>query len=92
MGLWAARKARDILRNARRVLAIEYLTAAQALDFTDLEPGGGVAAVRDRLRENVAHLEKDRYLARDILEAEGLLADGELLSAAEGAAGELASF
>jgi histidine ammonia-lyase len=92
MGLWAARKARDILRNARRVLAIEYLTAAQALDFTDLEPGHGAGAARAKVRERIAHLEKDRYLARDILAAERMLIDGELLEAAEGAAGELASF
>jgi len=92
MGLWAARKSRSILENTRHVLAIEYLAAAQALDFQTLTPGAGVAGARDALRRVVPKLARDRYLARDIHTAERLLRDGTLLAAAERRAGALASF
>lgn len=92
MAMWAARKCRRIAHNTRRVLAIEYLSGAQALDFQELRPGKGVEAARTRLRESVPHLAKDRYLAHDIGVAEKLLTDGALLDAVEAAAGRLASF
>ena len=43
MGTIAARKAREILENARRVLAIELMCACQAIDLRgqDLPVGGG---------------------------------------------------
>ena len=92
MGLWAARKCRDILKNTRNVLAIEFIAAAQALDFQDLLPGKGVEAARDTVRAKIAHLERDRYLAHDILAANNMLESGEVLTAVEGAAGELDRF
>jgi len=82
MGMWAARKCRDIMRNTRRVLAIEFLTAAQALDFQELRPGRGVEAARNTIRSKIPTLAKDRYLARDIGTAEDLILSGELLEAA----------
>jgi len=88
MGMWAARKARTILENTRRVLAIEFLAAAQALDFLEHRPGRGVAAVHEALRSRIPHLEKDRYLARDIETAGALLETGDLLAAA----GKLTAF
>ncbi|MHC4937714.1 MAG: histidine ammonia-lyase [Planctomycetota bacterium] len=88
MGMWAARKARNILENVRSVLAIEFLAAAQALDFHELKPGRGVEKARQAIREKVPHLAKDRYLARDIETAEQLIKNGTLLTAA----GRLESF
>jgi len=92
MGMWAARKCRRILENVRNVIAIEFLTSAQALGFHDLKPGKGVLAAKDALRGKVPRLARDRYLARDIDIAEEMLLDGTLLAAAEKAAGKLASF
>jgi histidine ammonia-lyase len=88
MGMWAARKARNILENVRSVLAIEFLAAAQALDFHEMKPGRGVEKARQAIRSKVPHLAKDRYLARDIETAEKLIRDGTLLEAA----GKLDSF
>jgi histidine ammonia-lyase len=76
----------------RNVVAIEFLAGAQALDFQTLAPGKGVAAAHARLRENVPHLARDRYLARDIETARDLLRDGPLLRAAEKATGALEAF
>ena len=92
MGMWAARKCRDILNNTRRVLAIEFLAAAQALDFEKLGPGKGVAAARNTMRKHIEHLDKDRYLAHDLYEAERLLQRGKILDAVRDAVGELAAF
>jgi histidine ammonia-lyase len=92
MGMWAARKCRQVLENTRQVLAIEFLAASQALDWQELKPGKGVAAVHALLRGKIPHLEKDRYLAHDIDAAESLIADGTLLETAEKAAGPLDSF
>ena len=88
MGMWAARKARLILENVRSVLAIEFLAAAQALDFQELKPGKRVEKARQAIRAKVPHLAKDRYLARDIETATKLMRDGTLLDAA----GKLESF
>jgi histidine ammonia-lyase len=92
MAMWAARKARMILENVRNVLAIEFLAGAQALDFTKLLPGRGVQAARARLRDEIPHLARDRYLAKDIERAATLLREGSLLAATESAAARLASF
>jgi histidine ammonia-lyase len=81
MAMWGARKCRMILENVRNVLAIEFLAAAQALDFSKLAPGRGVQGARACLRGEIPHLARDRYLARDIERAEALLKSGALLAA-----------
>jgi len=91
MGPIAARKAAAIVTNLRRVLAIEILAAAQALDFlTPLRPAAAVAAVRDRVRRDVPFMKRDRVLARDIATVESLILSGALRGAAESEAGRLA--
>jgi histidine ammonia-lyase len=93
MGMWAARKFRLIAENTRRVLAIEFVTAAQALDYIEERPGHGAAAAHRVVREAIPHLARDRYLARDLETAEKTLADGApLLPAVEAAVGPLKSF
>ncbi|MHC4932419.1 MAG: aromatic amino acid lyase, partial [Planctomycetota bacterium] len=92
MGLWAARKCRDIAENVCKVLAIEFLAAAQALDFQTLRPGMGVRAAHASIRSEIPHLARDRYLARDIATAANLLESGELLGAVESEAGHLRAF
>ena len=63
MGSISARHARTVLENVERVLALELLCAAQALDFRlelvpGAAPGAGVAAAHARLRSVVAHLDR----------------------------------
>jgi len=88
MGMWAARKARNVLENARAVVAIELLCAAQALDWQELRAGRGVERVRTALRGRVPAMKKDRYLAGDIETTRAMIEDGSLLKAA----GKLESF
>jgi histidine ammonia-lyase len=77
MGPAAARKARQVLRNTEAVLGIEFLCAAQALEFLrPLQPGHGVRHAYRLVRERVPALAEDRVLAPDIEAAAALIRDG----------------
>jgi histidine ammonia-lyase len=92
MGMNTALKTRRILERAHGVLAIEFIAAAQALDFRDFRPGLGTDAARSAVRRRVAHLDEDRPLYRDhnaMLEA---VRSGEVLDAVEIAVGELRTY
>lgn len=90
MGVTAARKGRQILDNVENVLAIELLCAAQGREFhKDLRAGAGVEAAHAALRRHVKPLKQDRFLQPDIEAARALIASGDLVRAAEKAAGPL---
>ncbi len=90
MGTIAARKGREILRNAETVVAIELLCAAQGLDlFTNLKPGEGALAAYQVIRRAIPHLEADRFLAADIEAMCALIRGGDLLNAVEERIGAL---
>ncbi len=90
MGWSAARKLRRAVDGLTRVLAIEVLTAARAIDLrAPLTPAPGTGAVLARLREHVEGPGPDRYLAPEIAAAVELARTGALVAAAEGAIGPL---
>ncbi|MEV0334956.1 histidine ammonia-lyase [Nocardia sp. NPDC050717] len=90
MGWSAARKLRRAIDGLTRVLAIEALTAARALDLrAPLTPAPATAAVREALRARVPGPGTDRYLAPEIEAAVELAATGALLAAAESITGPL---
>ncbi|MGQ9860114.1 MAG: histidine ammonia-lyase [Thermodesulfobacteriota bacterium] len=90
MGTIAARKAAEVVANSQRVLAIELLCAAQALDlFTDMRAGQGTQAAYQTIRERIPHLDRDRFLSRDMEEALILLRRGEILDRVQRAVGPL---
>lgn len=89
-GAVGALLARQVLENAQRVVGIELLCAAQALDLRrPLSPGAGTAAALARIREEVAFLDADRLLAPDMERCARLVRDGSVLEAAARAAGIL---
>jgi histidine ammonia-lyase len=91
MGPIAARKARRVVAHARLVVAIEMLSACQALDLlAPLVPGKGVAAAHAAVRRVVPFMERDRVLSDDINAVDALVASGALRRAAEGVCGRLA--
>ena len=65
MGMNGALKTRQILENANGVLAIEFIAAAQGLDFREFTPGKGTLAAKAAVRKVVEHLDADRPLFRD---------------------------
>lgn len=67
MGSVGAVQLLDILDNVERVLAIELLTAAQALDYRlPLRPGRGVEIAHETVRRAIPHREEDYLLEDDI--------------------------
>jgi histidine ammonia-lyase len=83
MGVGAALKLRAAVRLLEAVLALELLTAAQGLEFLrPLKPGKGVEQARDRLREHVPALTRDRELAPDIRTLEALVRAGDFAALA----------
>ena len=90
MGTIAARKAREIVRNAENVLAIELLCGAQAMDlFTNMKPGEGTWKAYELIRQSVSHLEQDRLLAKDIETVRALMDSGRIIEAVESVTGPL---
>ncbi|MPY84003.1 MAG: histidine ammonia-lyase [Actinophytocola sp.] len=74
MGWSAARKLRRALDGLTTVLAVEYLTAARALDLrAPLTPAPATARAVALLRERVPGPGPDRHLAPEIAEAEDLV-------------------
>jgi histidine ammonia-lyase len=91
MGGYAARKAMNILGNAQKVIAIEMLLAAQALDFTlrSFRPGRGTMSAYECFRESVPYIENDEYLHPHIIRAVEAIRSGDLILAVERTIGEL---
>ena len=85
MGPIAGRHARIVLDHVERILAIELLCAAQALDLrlgreemAGLTPGLGVAEALALLRERVSHLDSDREPGPDLAAATAIVREGGL--------------
>jgi histidine ammonia-lyase len=92
MGQTAALKCGQALENAGHVVAIEYLVAAQGLEFArPLRPGVGPRAAATTLRRIVKKLDGDRALAPDVRRIVALMERGTLVASAEAAAGRLAA-
>lgn len=83
MGSIAARKLKRIVDNVARILAIEYICAAQALEFAQQPGGAGTQIAYDLLREQLPPLTDDREGHRDIERAVPLITDGTLVQAVQ---------
>jgi histidine ammonia-lyase len=90
MSTIAARKARDIARNVSYVLAAEYLSACQGMEFLSkdaLSPAGRAAYMV--LRREIPPIEEDRPLNPDLEAARDLIVSGKLEKAVSQISGEL---
>ena len=91
MGANAARHTLEIIENVQHILAIEFLTGAQAIDLREDGPnklGVGTKAAYTQIRKVVEYLEHDRPLSPDIESLFSLIASGKLIVAAEEELGE----
>jgi histidine ammonia-lyase len=91
MGMNAALKTVQILENARAVLGIEFIAAAQALDFRDHATGRGTRAAHAAVRRVVEHLDVDRPLHKDHDAMAACVARCDVLDAVEAEVGTLAT-
>jgi len=90
MGTIAARKAREIMENTRRVLAMEIMCACQAIDLRGNKGlGKGTEAAYELIREEVEKLVDDRPLYEDINKCEYLISSRKLIDKVESAVGEI---
>jgi len=89
MGMNTAIKNTQILDNAYGVLGIEFMGAAQALDFRDFTPGKGVQTAKKVVRKYVDHLDEDRPLYPDHNVMKELVRSGEILAEVEKVIGSL---
>jgi len=79
MGMAAARKARRAVRNFELVVALEFLAAAQAIEFhRPMKSGPAIEAALALIRERVERLEDDRSLTGDIESVADLVGSGAL--------------
>jgi histidine ammonia-lyase len=89
MGMNTALKNNQILDLANGVLGIEFMAAAQALDFREFTPGLGTRTAKEVVRKHVEHLGVDRPLYPDHNEMKRVVASCEILDAVEAAVGPL---
>lgn len=87
MGTIGAWKARQIIENVTKVVAIEMIASAQALDFISAASSRGIQEVRAAIRSKVKRLDKDRSLTKDIDSVAAMVRSGELVDIAEHASG-----
>lgn len=89
LGWSAGRKLRRSIDGLQRVLAVEILTAARALDMRDGEPSAGTGAAVSTLRKLVDGPGTDRYLSPEIEHSVQLVKGGDYVKAVEAVVGQL---
>jgi len=89
MGMNTAIKNVQILDNAYGILGIEFMAAAQALDFRDYTFGTGVTKSKEVIRKYVNFLDVDRPLYPDHIKMKELVKSCEILKEIENVVGSL---
>jgi len=92
MGMNTAQKTLRILDHAHAVLGIEFIGAAQALDFRDFTQGAGTRAAHAEVRRHVEHLDEDRPLFADHNAMAEAVKQCRVLEAVEAEVGELLTY
>jgi histidine ammonia-lyase len=89
MGMNTALKNNQILDNAFGILGIEFMAAAQSLDFREYNFGKGVTKAKEVIRKYVDFLDVDRPLFDDHNAMKGLVKSCEILEEVEKLVGSL---
>jgi len=90
MGWSAARKLRKVVENLARILAIELVTAARAIELREgLKPSPATGRVVKELRKVVPGVGPDRFLSPELEAATTLVNSGSIVSAAREVVKEL---
>jgi histidine ammonia-lyase len=89
MGMNTALKNFQILENAYGILGIEFMAAAQAMDFREYKFGNGTSRAKEVIRKYVDFLEIDRPLYPDHNKMMELVRSCEILQEVEKVAGSL---
>lgn len=89
MGTIAARKFGQIVKNAENIVAMEFLSATQALDLHSLRAAGAVKPVHDLIRTKVPFAKEDRVFSLDIEMIKTMIRSDEILNTVRSTIGEL---
>lgn len=90
MGTIAARKMEQILRNTENVLAIELLSAVQALEFREQNlMASATKEVYRLVRSTIPPLYQDRVIAPEIHQLREMIHSGKFIKTVEQVVGEL---
>ncbi|MFO8087622.1 MAG: aromatic amino acid ammonia-lyase [Bacteroidales bacterium] len=89
MGMNTAIKNFQIMDNAYGILGIEFMAAAQALDFREYAFGKGVQVAKDTVRKHVKFLDIDRPLYPDHTKMKEVVKSVEILKSVEKETGSL---
>ena len=90
LGWSAARKLRKVVENLSRILAIELVTSARAIEFRkEFTPAAATASVVKELRTVVAGVGPDRFLSPELEAAVTLVQSGKVVAAAKSVVKEL---
>ena len=82
MAAHGARRLAAMNANLSRILGVELLCGAQGIEFrAPLETSAPLQKAIECVRESVAALATDRYLAPDLEQAATLIRDGKLVNA-----------
>jgi histidine ammonia-lyase len=84
MAMGAALKLKQIVANLERILAIEFLCAAQGIDYLrPLKAGVAVEAAYQYIRRRISHVSEDRVLSIDIEQMIGIMNEPDFMRLAE---------
>jgi len=89
MGMNTVIKNSQIIKNSYGILGIEFMAAAQALDFRNHKTGKGVAKAKEVIRRHVEFLDVDRPLYDDHNKMMALVKSCEILEEVEKIVGSL---
>ena len=84
MAMGAALKLKQIVSNLEKILAIEFLCAAQGVDYLrPLKAGATIEAAYRYIRARIPHVGADRVLSRDIEQMCRIMSDSEFIGLAK---------
>lgn len=74
MATHAAYRLKEMVENVQGILAIEFMAACQGIDLrAPLKTSKSLEAAKSQLREKVAFWSEDRYFAKDLIQARGIV-------------------
>jgi histidine ammonia-lyase len=83
MAMGAALKLKQVVANLERILAIEFLCAAQGIDYQrPLKAGESVETAYEQIRRHISHVSVDRVLSTDIARMISLMNEDEFIKLA----------
>jgi histidine ammonia-lyase len=81
MAMGAALKLKQVVTNVERILAIEFLCAAQGIDYLrPLKAGVSVEAAYQYIRQKISHVEVDRVLSKDIEQMIEIMSESDFVA------------